>query len=265
MLLDVLHPMWLRVPETSKSVCPRPNFVTSRSPLEFSFVSPTLMHISSALPFFVVIGIALASFDPRLFFVETGGVHSWIDSTGWSSGNITSICSWKGLSCNAAGDIVELSLPGNGLNSSSLTWANICELKSLVRLDLSFNPLLFAQLPPFSSSECEALTSSLKELVLASAPISGDLSQINQWNSMPSLTVFNFASSRVFGEYVLVLLVFLLGAFIFPVGSLLFWQFPVFLEYACIADAVAVQHPNIWNVRPFCCCCCCVGCCLVSC
>ncbi|KAK8941456.1 putative LRR receptor-like serine/threonine-protein kinase [Platanthera zijinensis] len=63
----------------------------------------------------------------------------------WSPANSSSICRWRGVSCNSAGELTALSLPDSGLNGT-LDDLNFAALPSLAQLNLNSN-LLSGSIP----------------------------------------------------------------------------------------------------------------------
>lgn len=73
------------------------------------------------------------------FFMSTNG-QNWEVKDGWSS--TQDYCSWYGIGCNAAGEVVQIALSSNGLSGTPP--ASIFKLRSLTELDLSKNRVAFS-------------------------------------------------------------------------------------------------------------------------
>jgi hypothetical protein len=72
----------------------------------------------------------------RELYEATNGLE-WTDQEGWVDDSIRTHCQWKGIRCNSAGSVVEISLSGNDLRGSIPK--NIAMLSMLTDLDLSSN------------------------------------------------------------------------------------------------------------------------------
>jgi len=75
----------------------------------------------------------------RDFFTSTNG-QSWVINDGWTSS--ADVCSWHGLECNSAGQVLKIDLSKNGLSGTPSS--SVFKLQSLTELNLLGNQISFS-------------------------------------------------------------------------------------------------------------------------
>ncbi|CAB9523970.1 LRR receptor-like serine threonine-protein kinase [Seminavis robusta] len=144
------------------------------------------------------------------FFVATGGAV-WNNRTGWQDddGTNTNVCNWFGVDCAGGDTVQELILHDNNLQGTST--ANLFQLPSLQKLDLSSNPNLSLDLSGLatvsdpvplrdlivsntSTSSLEGISraSNLEQLVISNTQITGpSLFEIYSLSNLRTLNMGN--------------------------------------------------------------------------
>ena len=119
---------------------------------------------------------------------NSAGGESWTNRAGWLSE--APIGEWHGVTTNAAGDVIELSLRNNRL--SGPLPPELGDLASLTRLNLSLNELS-GSIPPELGN-----LASLVELNLSANRLSGSIP--SQLGNLTSLTKLNLSTNRLTGS-----------------------------------------------------------------